>query len=106
RPTVAQPTAIPVRPTVAAPPTAIPVRPTVAQPTPIPPTPIPPTPAPQMISPEEAAAIATAYVGGGTVERVRLEEEDGKMVYEVRFEDDSRVYVDAYTGQVVYARLR
>lgn len=60
---------------------------------------------PGRITADQAVAAAQAYVGGGTVERVELEEEDGQLVYEVRFTNDSRVYVDAVSGAVVYARL-
>ncbi len=62
-------------------------------------------PAPSTISPDAAASAAVAYLGGGTVVRVELEEEHGALVYEVRFANDSRVYVDAYTGSVVYAKV-
>jgi uncharacterized membrane protein YkoI len=65
----------------------------------------PPPPEPEQISPEQASAAALAYVGGGTVERVELEQEHGQLVYEVRFIDDSRVYLDPATGRVLYARL-
>ncbi|PDW02009.1 PepSY domain-containing protein [Candidatus Viridilinea mediisalina] len=54
---------------------------------------------------EEAAAIALNYRGGGTVRKVELEEERGLLVYEVKFIDGGEVYVDANTGQVVYAKL-
>ena len=60
---------------------------------------------PARITADQAAAAARAYVGGGTVERVELEEEHGQLVYEVRFTNNSRVYVDAASGAVVYARL-
>lgn len=60
---------------------------------------------PARITADQAAAAARAYVGGGTVERVELEEEHGQLVYEVRFTNNSRVYVDAVSGAVVYARL-
>lgn len=60
---------------------------------------------PAQITADQAAAIATAYVGGGAIERVRLEEEHGQLVYEVRFTNDSRVYVDPVSGSVIYARL-
>lgn len=60
---------------------------------------------PGRITADQAAAAAQAYVGGGMVERVELEAEHGQLVYEVRFTDDSRVYVDAVSGAVVYARL-
>jgi uncharacterized membrane protein YkoI len=39
------------------------------------------------------------------VERVRLEDEHGQLVYEVRFTNKSRVYVDPGSGNVIYARL-
>lgn len=66
-----------------------------------------PSPAapPAQITAEQAAAAARAYVGGGSIERVRLEEEHGQLVYEVRFADDSRVYIDPTSGSVLYARL-
>ncbi|KPL81195.1 PepSY domain-containing protein [Herpetosiphon geysericola] len=68
---------------------------------------VPPTqvPAPTTISADAAASAAVAYLGGGTVVRVELEEEHGALVYEVRFANDSRVYVDAYSGSVVYAKV-
>lgn len=62
-------------------------------------------PAPTTISPDAAASAAVAYLGGGTVVKVELEEEHGALVYEVRFANDSRVYVDAYSGSVVYAKV-
>ncbi|MFV9505072.1 MAG: PepSY domain-containing protein [Oscillochloridaceae bacterium umkhey_bin13] len=71
-------------------------------------TPASANPAMQVTSPptaDEAAAIATQYRNGGTVRKVELEEERGLMVYEVKFTDGGEVYVDATTGQVVYAKL-
>lgn len=44
-------------------------------------------------------------MGGGTVAKVKREYEHGVDVYEVKFADGSEVYVDAYSGQVVYAKL-
>lgn len=68
--------------------------------------PLPAPPAtPPRITPDQAEAAARAYVGGGTVERVRLEVEHGQLVYDVRFTNDSRVYVDPVSGRVIYARL-
>ncbi len=55
-----------------------------------------------MISAEQAAQIAVQYVGGGGVRKVELEDERGALTYEVKV-GGSEVYVDAYTGQVVYA---
>lgn len=56
-------------------------------------------------SAETAATIAFQYRGGGEVREVELETEDGLTVYEVKFTDDAEVYIDAQTGQVVYADL-
>ncbi|NJL54663.1 PepSY domain-containing protein [bacterium] len=64
------------------------------------------TPAEMLITEEQAIAVATAYVGGGTVREADLDREDGQPVYEVDFADGSEVYVDAVTAQVVYAQLR
>lgn len=58
------------------------------------------------ISPDQAVAAATAYLGGGTVVKVEREYEHGVDVYEVEFRDGSEVYVDSYTGQVVYAKIK
>ncbi len=60
------------------------------------------------ITPEQAITIARDYVGGGTVAEVDLEHEDDPRgaAYEVVFSDESKVFVDATTGEVVYARLR
>ncbi|WP_322820849.1 PepSY domain-containing protein [Chloroflexus sp.] len=58
------------------------------------------------ISEDQAIAAAVAYLGGGTVNKVKREYEHGVDVYEVKFSDDSKVYVDAYTAQVVYAKVK
>lgn len=57
---------------------------------------------------DEATAIqiATAYLGGGTVRDVERENKRGMLVYEVKFTDGSKIYVDAASGQVAYARVR
>jgi uncharacterized membrane protein YkoI len=57
------------------------------------------------INEDQAIAAAVAYMGGGTVAKVKREYEHGVDVYEVKFADGSEVYVDAYSGQVVYAKL-
>jgi Tfp pilus assembly protein FimV len=57
------------------------------------------------INEDQAIAAAVAYLGGGTVAKVKREYEHGVDVYEVKFADGSEVYVDAYSGQVVYAKL-
>lgn len=58
------------------------------------------------ISEDQAIAAAVAYLGGGTVKKVKREYEHGVDAYEVKFSDGSEVYVDAYTGQVVYAKVK
>jgi hypothetical protein len=63
-----------------------------------------PAPA-EPVSREQAIRAATDYVGGGTVREAELEREDGRQVYEVEFANGSEVYVDAQSGQVVYAEL-
>jgi uncharacterized membrane protein YkoI len=57
------------------------------------------------INEDQAIAAAVAYMGGGTVAKVKREYEHGVDVYEVKFADGSEVYVDAYSGQVVYAKV-
>lgn len=78
-------------------------------PAPSPPQPVASVPSspssPGQITAEQAVTAAQAYVGGGVVERVQLEEENGQLVYEVRFTNNSRVYVDPISGRVIYARL-
>jgi uncharacterized membrane protein YkoI len=58
------------------------------------------------INEDQAIAAAVAYMGGGTVAKVKREYEHGVDVYEVKFADGSEVYVDAYSGQVVYAKVK
>ncbi|WP_322815990.1 PepSY domain-containing protein [Chloroflexus sp.] len=58
------------------------------------------------ISEDQAIAAAVAYLGGGTVKKVKREYDHGVDAYEVKFSDGSEVYVDAYTGQVVYAKVK
>jgi hypothetical protein len=101
--------------------TATLMQPAPAQTAPVPPTaqPVPaeqsapaeqavtteqPAPA-EPVSREQAIQAATEYVGGGTVREAELEREDGRQVYEVKFANGSEVYVDAQSGQVVYAEL-
>ncbi len=57
------------------------------------------------LSAEQAAAVAVNYRGGGAVRAVEREAEHGVQVYEVKFTDGGKVYVDVASGQVVYARL-
>lgn len=63
-----------------------------------------PTPQ-ERISREQAITIAVEYAGGGSVYEASLEDEYGKLVYEVKLTNNSKVYVDAATGEVVWARL-
>jgi uncharacterized membrane protein YkoI len=63
-----------------------------------------PTPRP-LIGEKEAAEIARAYLKGGTVATVTLTNERGVVVYDVTFTNGSKVYVNAYTGEVVYAKV-
>lgn len=58
------------------------------------------------ITAEEAAQAALLYAGGGTVRKTELEQERGVLVYEVKFADESEIYVDATTGQVIYAKIK
>lgn len=57
------------------------------------------------IDERQAAAIATTYLGGGSVHHVERERERGMAVYEVKFTDGSTVYVTEDTGQVAYAEI-
>lgn len=54
---------------------------------------------------EQAAAVAVSYRGGGIVRAVEREAEHGVQVYEVKFTDGGKVYVEMASGQVVYAHL-
>jgi uncharacterized membrane protein YkoI len=62
--------------------------------------------APKLISEEQAIQAAQAYLGGGTVKSVSLQDDNGAQTYVIQFADDSKVYVDAITGVVVYAEIR
>ncbi len=55
------------------------------------------------ITEEQAIQAAAAYLGGGTVAEVELEQERGILAYEVIFTDGNEVYVDAQTGEVLAA---
>jgi uncharacterized membrane protein YkoI len=56
------------------------------------------------ILPEQAAQIAQSYVGGGNVYEIELKNESGMVVYKVKV-DGYEVYIDAYTGQVVFSKF-
>ncbi len=59
----------------------------------------------QALSAEQAITVALAYRGAGSVQGVELKEERGLNAYEVTFTDGGEIYVDATSGQVVYAQL-
>lgn len=61
------------------------------------------TAADAQVSAEQAAQVAVTYRGGGQVREVDAEHEHGVAVFEVKFTDGAKVYVDAATGQVAYA---
>lgn len=57
------------------------------------------------ITSAQAQEKALAHAGSGHVDDIELEHENGSLMYEVEIEgngDDVDVYVDAYTGEVVY----
>lgn len=56
------------------------------------------------ITPEQAQQTAEA-AQGGTATEVELDVEDGSLVYEVAFADETEVYVDAGTGQILKTEL-
>lgn len=60
---------------------------------------------PTMITKERAIEIARAKIGSGPVlEEIELDDDDGKMVYELEFEHGDVEYefeIDAYTGQIL-----
>lgn len=58
------------------------------------------------ITQAQAIQAASTYLGGGTASEVELDDEHGVLVYEVKFTNGSKVYVDAATGGVVYAQTR
>ncbi|EFO81000.1 Propeptide PepSY amd peptidase M4 [Oscillochloris trichoides DG-6] len=62
--------------------------------------------APKLISQEQAIQSAQAYMGGGTVQSVQLQQDQGAQTYVITFSDGSKIYVDALNGQVVYAEIR
>ncbi len=57
----------------------------------------------QMLSPDQAAAIAFQYIGGGRVSEVKLEHEHGAVAYKVKV-GGGKVAVDAYNGDVLFSK--
>lgn len=64
-------------------------------------TPAPATPATTTITEAEARTIAQNTKAEATVLRSELEREHGVLVFEIKFSDGSKVYVDAATGQII-----
>lgn len=62
-------------------------------------------PAPTTISEEQALAIATSAVGPGTVDKMKLEDEHGILIWDIKFTNDNEVRIDAYTGTIVRTRI-
>ncbi|NJP05005.1 MAG: hypothetical protein HC837_04940 [Chloroflexaceae bacterium] len=60
----------------------------------------------QQISQAQAIEKARTYAGGGTVKEAELEQEHGTLAYAVEFTDGSEVYIDAVSGEVLYAELQ
>ena len=50
---------------------------------------------------EQAQQAALAAYPGGTIHEIKLEYDDGMLVYKVEFTSDAEVYVDAMTGAVL-----
>ncbi|QNO13290.1 PepSY domain-containing protein [Alkalicella caledoniensis] len=58
----------------------------------------------ELIGINGAKEIALGRVGGGRIEEIELEEEDGRFIYEVEVEYNGREYeleIDAYTGKIL-----
>ncbi len=60
---------------------------------------------PTMITREQAIAIAREKIGNApTLEEIELDDDDGRMVYELEFEYQDKEYefeIDAYTGEIL-----
>ncbi|WP_187254665.1 PepSY domain-containing protein [Alkalicoccus halolimnae] len=58
------------------------------------------------ITAAEAKEIAMDYAGGGYIDDMELEHEDGMLLFEVEVEygadNEVEVYIDAYTGEILY----
>ena len=53
------------------------------------------------ITAEQAQSQAEGYLGAGTTVQVELDDEDGRLIYSVEFNDGTDVKVDALTGDVI-----
>ncbi len=78
---------------------------TTTDPTAAPAPPPASAPAPATISGDQALAIATSAVGPGTVDQMKLEDEHGILIWDVKFTNDNEVRIDAYTGTIVRTRI-
>lgn len=60
-----------------------------------------------VISPEEAGRIALTQFSG-TIDEIELDEEDGRLIYEVEIErgdQEAEIEIDAYTGEVIVIEI-
>jgi uncharacterized membrane protein YkoI len=62
-------------------------------------------PSPSTISEAQALDIAVSAVGPGTIDQIKLEEEHGILIWDVKFTNDNEVRIDAYTGAIVRTRI-
>lgn len=77
-----------------------------AAPTAIPAPAAPQAPAPAApMSEAQALAIAESAVGPGTIDKIKLEEEHGVLIWDVKFTNDNEVRIDAYTGAILRTRI-
>ncbi|WP_026671965.1 PepSY domain-containing protein [Alkalihalobacterium bogoriense] len=59
----------------------------------------------EKITAKKAGELALQHIGNGYIDDIELETKHGKLVYEVEIEnsnDDVEIYVDAYTGEIIY----
>lgn len=58
-------------------------------------------PQPVLLSEAQVMRIVQQMYGHRKIERIKLDNEDGQLVYDVYFADASEIYVDAYRGEVL-----
>jgi len=58
------------------------------------------------VSFDQARAIALNQKPDGVISKIELESEDGKVVYNVRFTDGTRINIDANSGVVVSTKVK
>lgn len=101
-PTLASPTAAPVKTAV-----LLPVQPSRAPTLVVTPAPIAPQPTQaSIISAQQAANIAMKYRPNTSVRAIKLERRNTGWVYEVKLSDEGKIYVDTISGRVVYAEIK